>query len=246
MNSDGRTVSAVIQARMGSTRLPGKVLRDLGGRPVLDWVIRAARESGIFADIVVATTGLHEDDALAAVATTLGAKVVRGSVDDVLSRFILAADAAPSDAIVRLTADCPLLDPTLISTVAAAWQASNADYVSTITPRCLPRGLDIELVSTPTLRTVASIARGVDRTHVTSHVYTHPADFDILGVSVQPAADDLRVTLDTAEDAQMLDGLVALLGDSAPRWQDTVATLRAHPELVSINAEVRQKALAEG
>src|SRR3954452_12693147 len=112
---DDRRV-AVVQARMGSTRLPGKVLRDLGGRSVLSWVVDAARDSGVLDDVVVATTTDAADDDLAAHAAEGGrARVVRGPVDDVLTRYLLALDATSADVVVRLTADCPLLDPALIA-----------------------------------------------------------------------------------------------------------------------------------
>src|SRR4051794_32557525 len=107
-------VNAVVQARMGSSRQPGKVLRDLGGRPVLGWVLRSAAASGALDRILVATTTKPADDPVAELAEQLGADVVRGPEDDVLARFVLALDdspAEPADAVVRLTADCPLLDP---------------------------------------------------------------------------------------------------------------------------------------
>jgi len=106
-------INAVIQARAGSTRLPAKVLADLGGRPVLEWVVRAAQAAGQVTEVIVATSTLAVDDIVADLAASLGVAVVRGSEDDVLSRFVAALDAHPCDAIVRLTADCPLLDPTL-------------------------------------------------------------------------------------------------------------------------------------
>src|ERR1035437_337143 len=131
-------INAVIQARAGSTRLPGKVLQDLGGRPVLEWVVRAARAATQIDAVIVATSTMAGDDIVADLADSLGSLVVRGSEEDVLSRFIAALDAHPADAVVRLTADCPLLDPTLIDAVAGAWSAAPIhDYVSTVLVRCL-------------------------------------------------------------------------------------------------------------
>ncbi len=241
-------VAAVIQARMGSTRLPGKVLRPLGPRPVLDWVVRAARQAEGIDEVVVATTTEPEDDAIDDRARLLGTRVHRGPVDDVLSRFLGAVAADPVDvaAIVRLTADCPLLDPRLIAAVTATWHATGADYVSTITPRCLPRGLDVELITVDGLGRLDRRATGPHRTHVTSLVYSEPGDFDIVGVTVHPPAQDLRVTLDTEDDARLLDALVDRLGDRPPRWNDVVHILRASPELRALNAHVTQKALVDG
>jgi len=240
-------INAVIQARAGSTRLPAKVLADLGGRPVLEWVVRAARAAGQIEKVIVATSTRPVDDEVADLADSLGVAVVRGSEDDVLSRFVAALDAHPADAVVRLTADCPLLDPTLIDAVAGAWAAAPIhDYVSTVLVRCLPRGLDVELVSASALRAVDRIATGHDRVHVTSGLYADPTAYRLLGLCVTPPANDLRVTLDTSEDLALLRALVALLPDSPPAWRDVVATLRARPDLVAMNAGVQQKPIEAG
>jgi spore coat polysaccharide biosynthesis protein SpsF len=240
-------VNAVIQARTGSTRLPGKVLEELAGRPVLGWVVRAARAASQIDTVIVATSTSARDDAVADLAASLGVGVVRGSEDDVLSRFVAALDAHPADAVVRLTADCPLLDPTMIDAVAGAWAASPThDYVSTVLVRCLPRGLDVELVTAQALRAIDRVAAGHDRVHVTSGIYADPTAYRLLGVCVTPPANDLRVTLDTREDLDLLRALVAQLPDEPPAWQDVVTILRARPDLVAINSGVEQKPLAAG
>jgi len=240
-------INAVIQARTGSSRLPGKVLEDLGGRPVLEWVVRAARAASQVDTVVVATSTLPADDAVADLAASLGVEVVRGSEDDVLSRFVAALDAYPADAVVRLTADCPLLDPTLIDAVAGAWAAAPShDYVSTVLVRCLPRGLDVELVTAGALRAVDRIAVGHDRVHVTSLLYAEPTAYSLLGVCVTPPANDLRVTLDTREDLALLRALVAELPDAPPSWREVVSILRSRPDLVAVNSAVRQKRIEAG
>jgi spore coat polysaccharide biosynthesis protein SpsF len=240
-------INAVIQARTGSTRLPGKVLEDLGGRPVLEWVVRAARTATQIGTVIVATSTAAGDDTVADLAGSMGVPVVRGSEDDVLSRFVDALDAHPADAVVRLTADCPLLDPTLIDAVAGAWAAAPVhDYVSTVLVRCLPRGMDVELVTAGALRGVDRIASGPDRVHVTSLLYAEPTAYRLLGLCVTPLANDLRVTLDTVEDLALLRGLVAELPNRPPSWREVVAVLRARPDLVAINSGVRQKPLAAG
>jgi spore coat polysaccharide biosynthesis protein SpsF len=148
---------------------------------------------------------------------------------------------------VRLTADCPLLDPTLIDAVAGAWAAAPThDYVSTVLVRCLPRGLDVELVTARALRVVDRMATGHDRVHVTSALYADPAAFSLLGLCVTPPANDLRVTLDTPADLVLLRALVAELPDAPPGWRDVVAVLRARPDLVAINADVQQKPIEAG
>jgi len=214
---------------------------------VLEWVVRAARAAGKVDEVIVATSTTAGDDAVADLGESLGALVVRGSEDDVLSRFVAALDAYPADALVRLTADCPLLDPSLINAVAGAWSAApTVDYVSTVLVRSLPRGMDVELVTAGALRAVDRIAVGHDRVHVTSAVYADPTAYRLLGLSVVPAANDLRVTLDTAEDLALLRALVAELPDEPPHWRDVVAILRARPDLVAINSGVVQKPIEAG
>lgn len=246
-------VNAVIQARMGSSRLPGKVLRPLGPteldrEPVLGWVVRAVRAARGLDGVVVATTGERVDDEVAALARDLGVAVVRGPEDDVLTRFLQAVDEHPCDAVVRLTADCPLLDPALISLVVAVWrQDPSYHYVSTTLVPTLPRGLDVELATVPALVDVSARTRPFDRMHVTSGLYADPQRYRLLGLVVSPSAADLRVTLDTDEDAELLDGLVAALGRTGPvGWQELVATLRSRPDLVALNAGVVQKPLEVG
>ncbi|WP_316689715.1 glycosyltransferase family protein [Pseudonocardia sp. H11422] len=239
-------VNAVVQARTGSTRLPGKVLRPLGGRPVLDWVVRAAQAADGIDRVLVATSNDPGDDPVATRAEALGAAVVRGPEDDVLARFLLALERHPCDAIVRLTADCPLLDPALIGLVVAAWrQDPGYDYVATTLVRTLPRGLDVELAAARALVDLGGRAHGHDRVHVTSGLYADPDRYRLLGLVVSPAADDLRVTLDTPEDAALLDGLVEELAGRSG-WRDVVDALRRRPDLVVRNAAVAQKPLEAG
>lgn len=238
---------AVIQARMGSTRLPGKVLRALGGRPVLAWVVAAAHRSGACDEVVVATTTEDADDPVAALAADLGATVVRGDVDDVLSRYLLAVEATDAAVVVRLTADCPLLDPRVIRLCVRAFEPELLDYLSTNHPRTLAHGLDVEVASAAALRRADEEATGVDRVHVTSYLYRVPGRFRVAGVAFDPPSDDLRLTLDEPADAELLDAVVAELGAAAASdLHAVVALLRSRPDLVSLNAAVRQKAVEEG
>ncbi len=240
---------AVIQARTGSTRLPGKVLRDLGGRPVLAWVVTAAYESGVCDEVVVATTTDPADDAVAALATELGATVARGPVDDVLTRYLFAVDAAGAvsgDGIVRLTADCPLLDPRVIALCAQAFDPHLVDYVTTDHEHTVAHGLDVEIVSVDALRRVDAIATGAHRAHVTSYIADHPRDFRVEIVELDPPSVDLRFTLDEAADAELLDAIVGELGERANNWRAVVELLRSRPDLVALNAHVGVKPISAG
>jgi spore coat polysaccharide biosynthesis protein SpsF len=239
-------IVGIIQARMGSSRLPGKVLRPLADRSVLGWVVRAARQSGTLDDLVVATTERPDDDAVVAECDRLGVAVHRGPVDDVLTRFIGALDAHPADAVMRFTADCPLLDPALVRRVGAMYRAAgDLDFVSTILQPTLPRGLDVEVIGGAALRRVDTLAAGPDRTHVTSYAYTHPKAFTIMGLDFLPAAQRLRVTLDTAEDWALIQEVVRAFGDKPIPYRTLIDWLTDHPEVCALNAGVRHKELTE-
>lgn len=237
-------VNAVIQARLSSTRLPGKVLRPLGGRSVLSWVIRAAERTHNVDTVILATSGSADDDPVAEEAARCGAAVVRGPLDDVLARYALAVREHPCDAVVRLTADCPLHDPALIAQVVGMWTADpTLDHVSNIVVRRHPRGFDTELVRREVLEEQDRTATGPHREHVTSNIYTRPDVYRCGGVVPGVDNSDLRVTLDTDDDAKLLEAVVAELGDGVPRWSDVVALLRSRPDLVALNAAVEQHAL---
>jgi spore coat polysaccharide biosynthesis protein SpsF len=242
-----KSVVGVIQARTGSTRLPGKVLRPLAGRSVLGWVVRAARESAVLDDLVVATTSERLDDDVVNECATLGVKVHRGSTHDVLSRFIGAINGRDVGAVVRFTADCPLLDPAIIDAAVSTWRAMPwLDYISTAMPRSVPRGMDVEVVRADTLRALGETATEHHRVHVTSAVYSEPQRYRMLGLSFLPSAADLRVTLDTPEDWAFIEAVVAVFGDRAVDLDTLVPWLRTHPEVVAINQHIAQKPLEAG
>lgn len=232
---------------MGSSRLPGKVLRDLGGKPVLAWVVDAALAAAGPDDLIlVATTSERDDDELARFCKERDLPCVRGPDEDVLSRFLLCLSLFPVHTVVRLTADCPLLDPEVIGTVLAAFEADDLDYLSSVQSRTLPRGLDVEVVTSEALKAIEPHARGFHRTHVTSYLYAHPSEFKIGKIGFSPPAADLRVTLDTEDDGRLLDALVRELGPGPPSWSRVVDVLRARPDLVAINSHVVQKNIEEG
>jgi spore coat polysaccharide biosynthesis protein SpsF len=231
---------------MGSTRLPGKVLRDLAGRSVLGWVVRAAREADAIDELVVATTTQAVDDAVAAECAALGLSCHRGPVDDVLTRFAQALEGRPCDAVMRFTADCPLLDPAVIREAALVFRAlGDVDYLSTGLAGTLPRGLDVEIAGLAALRRADREAAGYHRTHVTSYIYTHPGDARLLGLAYPPGAADLRVTLDTEDDWRLISRVAAALGDRCVPVRELVGWLRERPEVCVLNAHVEQKELQD-
>src|SRR4051812_1518480 len=149
-----RTV-AIIQARMGSSRLPGKVLQDLGGQSVLAWVVAAARATPGVSAVIVATSTKAGDDAVAGWCDKAGVACHRGSEQDVLDRFLTAARATAADAILRVTADCPLLDPQVCGVVIELMRRTGADYACNFDPRSWPDGLDAEVFTRALLEDAA-------------------------------------------------------------------------------------------
>lgn len=239
-------VGAIIQARMSSHRLPGKSLRDLGGTPILDWVIRAVEASNELDKMVVATSSDASDNEIADYCQSQGIAVYRGALDDVLTRFTGALNEYSMDGVVRITADCPFLDPEIIDTVVRAWRNDpNLDYVATIFPRSLPRGLDVEIAAAAALNQANEFAVETDRSHVTSYLYREPDRFRTKGVVFRTDASDLRVTLDTDLDLALLSGVVEQLGNRIIPHRELIAFLREHPELVATNSGVRQKTIDE-
>lgn len=242
-------VLGIVQARMGSSRLPGKVLVPLLGRSVLAWTVRAVRDSGILDDVVVATTDSPDDDAVRTECERIGVSCFRGAEDDVLTRFIEAVEDQPvdADAVMRFTADCPLLDPAILGGVGALFRSGpECDYLTTATSRTLPRGMDAEVISVAALRRVHAVAVGHHRSHVTSYVYSHPQGFRIAEVRYSPSTAHLRLTLDTPADLELIRAVVEWTGDvPGDLWRIT-RWLEAHPDVQVLNAHIEQKPLANG
>jgi spore coat polysaccharide biosynthesis protein SpsF len=210
-------------------------------------MVRAAKQARGVDEVVIATSVSPGDDAVADLAGALGVRAIRGSEDDVLSRFALVARETGADAVMRLTADCPLHDPAQLTSLAALWRSNpELDYCSTVLVRTVPHGYDAEITSAAALAKADAEATGYHRSHVNSWFYAGPGGFATAGLVIDPPANDLRVTLDTPADAEFLDAVVAELGDKPPALREVIALLRARPDIVAINADVKQKVLAEG
>ena len=204
---------AIVQARMGSTRLPGKVLADLGGRPVLAHVLERAALIAPNATLVLAIPAGPSDDPLEEVGLKAGAVIVRGSAEDVLDRYHQAAERAGADAVVRITADCPLLDPAVSSQVVARFLAGDVDYVSNIHPPTFPDGYDTEMMSSAALDAAwHEAAVPYEREHVTPFIWQRPGRFRLANVAEEVDRSSWRLTLDTAEDLERIRRIYQQLG----------------------------------
>ncbi len=238
-----RTV-IIAQARMSSTRLPGKTLMDLGGAPVIDHVIARGRRARRADDLWVATTTDPSDDVLVDHLREVGVAYVRGSLDDVLSRYVHAARAAEADVIVRITCDCPLIDPEVIDRVIEAFEAAPpVDYCSNTLVRTFPIGMDTEVFTRAALeRADSGATEPHEREHVTPHMYQHPRDFRLRSVEApaEAAWPGLRLTVDEPVDLAMLDELVAAVGRDAG-LPEILGYLKTHSELARKSAHVRHR-----
>ncbi len=216
-------VVCVVQARTGSSRLPDKVLRELGGVPMLEFLLRRlerlTEHSAI--PVVVATTDLERDDRIVEIARRCAVATVRGSECDVLGRYVQALDAYPAEHVVRITSDCPLTDPELIDAVVAKHLQRHAQYTTNVLPRTFPKGLDIEVVEASALRhAAASAVDPGEREHVTPYLYRRPETYRLANVRSAMALGGERWTVDTADDLSALRALVAGISDRGLSWRD--------------------------
>lgn len=239
-------LAIVLQARMGSSRLPGKVLYPLHGRPVLSWIVRSLRLSDVQGKIVIATGMSPSDDPIAQLAAEEQVEHYRGNDEDVLSRFVGVAETTGATVMMRICGDCPLLDPVVVHTVVSKFASGGFDYVGTINPRTLPLGFDAEVFTTSALRKADLEATGVDRIHVTSYIYRNPHLFTVGHQGFEPPSPSFRLTLDTVEDARAIEAVVAELGDNARDWKQVVALLRSRPDIVAMNAGIKQRDISRG
>jgi spore coat polysaccharide biosynthesis protein SpsF (cytidylyltransferase family) len=237
---------AIIQARMGSCRLPGKVLMDLGGCSVLERVVCRLRRASTISGIVVASSDLATDEVIAIECQKLGVVCFRGSELDVLDRYYRAALEAQADAVVRITSDCPLIDPELVDQVVLLFQTCRADYVSNCGPRTFPRGLDTEAFTMPALsRAWREAQRPHQREHVTPYLYENPDKFQLSMVKGTVDYSQYRWTLDTAEDLHLLRSIYSFFGNRDDfGWRDALQLMERWPELARGNSHIAQKSMA--
>ncbi|MBI2287838.1 MAG: glycosyltransferase family protein [Chloroflexi bacterium] len=192
---------------MGSTRLPGKVLEDLAGQPMLARVVSRTRQAKTLDSVTIATTTLPADDAIVKLCKKMGWPCFRGSQDDVLDRYYRAALAFKADTVIRITSDCPLTDPGVIDLTVNAFlgQYPAVDYVSNSQTRTFPRGLDVEVFSFSALEKAwREDYNPAWREHVTIYLYRHPEKFKLLNVANDIDYSAMRWTVDTPEDLALV------------------------------------------
>lgn len=236
-------ILAILQARLSSTRLPGKVLLPLAGAPmILRQLERTARARRID-QLVVATSVEPGDDPLVEVLLREGVRVHRGPLDDVLARFVGALDASPAEHVVRLTGDCPLSDPQLIDRTIDLHLESGADYTQNrLETMGFPKGQDVEVITAPALRRAAAEASTPEEhEHVTWGVWRHPDRYRI--ARLEPAVDEglVRWTVDTPDDYAFVAAVYDGLYRKNPTFSsdDVRAFVRSRPDLLAYGGDRR-------
>ena len=238
-------VLAIIQARMASTRLPRKVMAQIHGEPMLTRVVRRTKRARTLGEVLVATSTSDQDDAIEDLCSWKGWPCFRGAEEDVLDRYYQAAKAYEGDPIVRITSDCPFIDPGLIDDAVAVFRGGSWDYASnTLEPRTFPRGLDTEIFSFEALQKAWELDENPAwREHVTPYLYRHPEAFRLTGILHDKDLSAMRWTVDTPEDLAFVRRIYRHFGHDEFHWKEVILLLENHPDWMEINRDVPQKAV---
>jgi spore coat polysaccharide biosynthesis protein SpsF len=236
-------IVVVVQARMGSTRLPGKVMLPVGNAPILARMLERVTAAELPSEVVVATTTAAEDEPIRALCRRLGIHCLNGHPTDLLDRHVTTARATRADVVVKIPSDCPLVDPQVIDRVIAAWKLERADYVSNLHPASYPDGNDVEVVPMPVLETAWREARlPHEREHTTPFLWQRPERFRLANVLWESGLDlsaTHRFTLDYREDYELIRAVFdELWTPSRPVFSITeiVELFGERPALPAINA----------
>jgi spore coat polysaccharide biosynthesis protein SpsF len=236
-------VVAVTQARSGSTRLPGKILKQVEGKPLLQIHLERLKGSKLIDKILVATTTEPNDINVCNLVQTLGFDFYRGSENDVLDRFYRAVRNAPPDYVVRVTSDCPLLDPAVVDDVIALALKEKTDYCANILKETFPDGQDIEIFTFAALeRSWREAKLQSDREHVTPFIrinsnYNGGKLFKAINLEAPSNYGHVRMTVDEAKDFEMISSLIHELG-TGRSWKEYADYIIAHPEIAEKNAHI--------
>ena len=240
----------IVQARMGSTRLPGKVAKRVLGKTLLEYLLERLKRVKKSNDLCVATTTDSRNQPILDICSAMFVKTFRGSEEDVLERYFLAAQKFRADAIVRVTADCPLIDPAEIDRLIEHYieNLNRYDYVADCKERSYPLGMSAEIFSFEALKQAHENARSIpEREHVTPYLYLHPELFHLENITYKENQRDHRWTVDTLEDLQLVSRIIESLYPVKPNFsiRDILNLVQENPEWKEINSHVKQKTLGE-
>lgn len=241
-----KRIVSTIEARMTSTRLPGKVLLPYCNKPNLQHIIERLRRSRYVDDVVVATTVNPQDHPIVALCESLDCRYYRGSEEDVLARVLEAARSAGADVIVEATGDCPLIDWNHVDHLIELFFETRVDYASNFIEKTFPVGLNVQVFSLHTLEKVSQLTDNpVDHEHVSLYIYTHPEHFTLANWSAPPALahPEIQVTLDTREDYELLREIYERLYPSKPDFtaDDVLKLLMSDPDLMARSLKGQRK-----
>ena len=235
------SVAIVVQARMTSERLPGKVMKKVLEKPLLEFLLeRLLRFQGV--DLIVATTENEADQQIVDQCELMGVKCVRGSKNDVLTRYLQASEGY--DIVVRVTGDCPLIDPEIVREAIEKFLRGEYDFVSNTFVRTYPRGMDVEVMSRDLLEDLnGKDLKPSEREHVTLYIQSHADDFSIGQIAMEPNRSDVRLTVDTEEDFELIQRILEHLYKNNPHFRlaDIMELLEEHSEWLELNRQVKQK-----
>lgn len=240
-NEDESMILAILQGRLSSTRLPGKVLKEINGKPMILQQIDRLKHSKKIDKLVVATSVDPSDDELVQLLQHEGIDVRRGPLNDVVERFGLVADEFNPETIVRLTADCPLADAQVIDEVITRHIETGSDYTSNVLEPTFPDGLDVECISSSAFSKLRASNLSIpEREHVTMGLYSHPEDYSLTSVTQQPDRSSLRWTVDVQEDLDFVRRVYQHLYDENQYFgqKEILDLLQIHPELSRTDEEV--------
>jgi len=244
-----KTNLVIVQARMSSTRLPGKVLELLGKVPLIEYQLRRIKEAKLVQEIVVATSDDDSDNPLVRHLELMNQPYVRGSLNDVLSRYIKVIDEYESDYFLRITGDCPLVMPEMLDSMILEFEKLGIDYLSNALEPTFPDGLDVEIVKTSALRRLNLLATSsTEREHVTLGIYTRPEEFTIKNYRHAKDLSSERWTVDYPADLDFVRNVVAF--ESTQKGLLTIAQvinfISEHPEFRNTSpSELRNEALRD-
>ncbi len=243
-------IVATIEARMTSSRFPGKVMKPVAGKPVLEFMIERLRRSRYLDDIIIATTTNKDDDIIEDLAHRIGVGIFRGSESDVMGRVLGAANSARADVIMETMADTPFIDPELVDRGIEEFYLSGVDYAANCLIDTYAVGFEVQVFPIKILADAASRTDDiVDRTHVSYYIYKHPELYRSLNWEAPPElrAPEFRMTLDEESDYLAITKVADALYPVNPDFgaKEVTEYLRSHPEVAMINKGVRQKAAEE-
>lgn len=250
MSPKGKVV-AEIQARTGSSRLPGKVLKPIVGKPMLELLIERVKKAKLAEEVVVATSVNPGDDAIEELAARMRVRCFRGSEQDVLARVVGAVDSVKGDVVIQLWGDAPLIDPWIIDAAVKFYLDNDYDAVATFREKKYPWGMSLFVFPFKIIRERNACTKDpVEREHVSNHIYEHPEKFTIGDLPCPPhlCRPDIRLTVDEQKDFEVVRKIFEHYYPYKPDFdtQDIITFLDGHPEVKTLNRDVKQTVIRKG